>query len=115
MSNIPIGRPNILVVCGKNKRRSRTAEYIFKNDDRINIRSVGVSPNSNRKINEKDLIWANLVLVMEKKHKNKIKSTFYFLDLPKIENLDIPDTYEFMDDELICILEDKIKYHIENY
>lgn len=114
MNQILIERPNILVVCGKNKRRSRSAEFIFKNDDRINIRSVGVSPNSNRKINEKDLLWANLVLVMEKNHKNKIKSTFSFLDLPIIENLDIPDIYEYMEEELIDILKDKINYHIES-
>lgn len=53
-------RPNILVVCGRNKKRSRTAEYIFKNDDRFNIRSAGVSPKSDRQITEKDLNWADL-------------------------------------------------------
>ncbi len=37
-------RPNILVVCGRNKKRSRTAEHIFKNDNRFNIRSAGLSP-----------------------------------------------------------------------
>lgn len=26
-------RPNVLVVCGRNKKRSRTAEHFFKNDD----------------------------------------------------------------------------------
>ena len=49
-------RPNILVVCGRNKRRSRTAEHIFKNDSRFNIRSVGLSPKSDRKISEKDIL-----------------------------------------------------------
>ena len=39
-------RPNILVVCGRNKKRSRTAEYIFKNDDRFNIRSAPFSAES---------------------------------------------------------------------
>ena len=47
-------RPNILVVCGRNKKRSRTAEYIFKNDNRFNIRSVGLSSKSDRKISEND-------------------------------------------------------------
>lgn len=42
-------KPNILVVCGRNKIRSRTAEYLFKNDVRFNIRSVGLSSNSERK------------------------------------------------------------------
>jgi len=49
-------RPNILVVCGRNKKRSRTAEYIFKNDNRFNIRSAGLSPKSDRKISENDFL-----------------------------------------------------------
>lgn len=58
-------RPNILVICGRNKKRSRTAEHIFKNDYRFSIRSAGLSPKSERKISENDLNWADLVLVME--------------------------------------------------
>ena len=57
-------RPNILVLCGRNKKRSRTAEHIFKNDNRFNIRSAGLSPKSDRKISENDLIWAALIFVM---------------------------------------------------
>lgn len=45
-------RPQLLVVCGRNKRRSRTAEIIYKNDNRFYIRSVGVSAKSDRKITE---------------------------------------------------------------
>jgi protein-tyrosine phosphatase len=105
-------RPNILVVCGKNKKRSRTAEYIFKNDNRFNIRSAGVSPKSERKITENDLNWADIVLVMETEHKGKIKTIFSNVLLPQIKVLDIPDEYEFMDEELVEILTDKIYQHI---
>lgn len=101
-------RPNVLVVCGKNKKRSRTAEFIFKNDNRFNIRSVGVSPKSERKISENDLNWADLVLVMEKEHKSKIKELYAHLEIPLMQVLDIADEYEFMDDELIQILNEKI-------
>jgi protein-tyrosine phosphatase len=99
-----MSRPNILVICGKNKRRSRTAEYIFKNDDRFNIRSAGVSPKSERKLSEKDLNWADIVFVMESEQKKKIEEIFSQLFLPLIENIDIPDEYEFMDEELIDML-----------
>ena len=101
-------RPHILVVCARNKKRSRTAEYIFKNDNRFAIRSVGLSVKSPRKISENDLNWASLVLVMENNHRAKIKDIYSFLDLPPIEVLGIPDDYEFMNMELIEILEDKI-------
>lgn len=101
-------RPNILVVCGRNKRRSRTAEYIFKNDDRFNIRSVGLSPKSDRKISEKDLNWADLILVMETRQRTKVRELYKHLELPDIEILNIPDDYEFMDEELVSILTGRI-------
>ncbi len=101
-------RPNILVVCGRNKKRSRTAECIFKNDNRFSIRSAGVSPKSDRKISEKDLNWANLILVMETAHRAKISNLYRHVDLPAIEVLDIADDYEFMDEELVEMLRDRI-------
>lgn len=105
-------RPNILVVCGKNKKRSRTAEFIFKNDERFNIRSVGLSPKSVRKISENDLNWADLVFVMEKEHKSRIKDVYNFIELPLIEVLDIEDEYEFMDQELVQMLNDRMNGRI---
>ncbi|MBL7779890.1 MAG: hypothetical protein JNM22_01650 [Saprospiraceae bacterium] len=101
-------RPNILVICGRNKKRSRTAEYIFKNDDRFHIRSAGLSPKSDRKISEKDLNWAHLVFVMETEQRAKIRELYRHLELPEIEVLHIPDDYEFMDEELIDMLTDRI-------
>ncbi|WP_439582609.1 low molecular weight protein tyrosine phosphatase family protein [Dyadobacter bucti] len=101
-------RPNLLVICGRNKRRSRTAEHIFKNDSRFNIRSAGLSPQSNRKISESDLNWADQVLVMEADQKTKIRKVYQHLELPPIEILDIADDYEFMDEELVDTLKVKI-------
>jgi len=80
-------RPNILIVCGRNKKCSRTAEYIFKNDSRFNIRSAGVSPSSNRKISENDLNWADLIFVMETEHRAKILGLYKHLVFPAIEIL----------------------------
>jgi predicted protein tyrosine phosphatase len=101
-------KPNILVVCGRNKKRSRTAESIFKNDNRFNIRSDGLSPKSNRKISENDLNWADLIFVMETVYRAKIWGLYRHLELPPIEILDIPDDYEFMKEELIEMLTDRI-------
>jgi len=101
-------RPNILVVCGRNKRRSRTAEHIFKNDNRFNIRSAGLSPKSDRKISENDLNWADLVFVMEHEQRSKIRELYRHLDLPKIDVLNISDDYEFMNLELVEMLTERI-------
>ena len=101
-------QPNILVVCGRNKKRSRTAEHIFKNDSRFKIRSVGLSPSSDRKISENDLRWANLVFVMEQDQREKIWDIYKNITLPNIEVLNIEDDYEFMDPELIEMLTERI-------
>ncbi len=108
-----IDRPNILVVCGKNKRRSRTAEYIFKNDHRIDIRSVGLSPKSKRQIKQRDLEWADLIFVMEDAHKKRISGTFREIELPEIEVLQVEDIYEYLEDELVSLLTDRINSTLE--
>lgn len=107
-------RPNILVVCGRNKKRSRTAEYIFKNNDRFNIRSAGLSPKSDKKISENDLNWADLVFVMETGQRAKIWELYRHLELPTIEVLNIPDEYEFMNEELVDMLSDRINDTLRN-
>ena len=101
-------RPNILVVCGRNKKRSRTAEFVFKNDNRFNIRSAGLSPKSDRKISENDLNWADLVFVMETGQRAKVRKLYRHLELPGIEILNIADDYEFMNEELVEMLTGRI-------
>lgn len=101
-------RPNVLVLCGRNKKRSRTAEAIFKNDTRFGIRSAGLSPKSDRKVTENDLRWADLVLVMEHKQRGKLHSQFPGLAFPPVEVLQIADEFAFMELNLVDILTEKI-------
>jgi protein-tyrosine phosphatase len=43
----------------------------------------------------------------------KIKDLFDYLDLPEIEVLDIEDEYEYMDEDLVEILTDRINDTLE--
>lgn len=97
-------RLKVLFVCAMNKQRSVTAERLYRNDLRVEVRSAGVRSAARRRINEKDLAWADVVYVMEKKHKLWIATRFEELDLPEIEVLDIPDEFDVMDPELQEIL-----------
>lgn len=82
----------ILFVCGRNQWRSPTAERLYSRDTRVEVRSAGVSPGSRHEISGADLEWADLVLVMERRHAQRIREGFSAtLDLPPIESLDIPD------------------------
>jgi len=106
-------RPNVLVLCGRNKKRSRTAEQLFKNDARFGIRSAGLSPKSERKVTEGDLHWADLVLVMEHKQRGKLHSQFPGLQLPPLEVLHIADDFAFMDPVLVNLLTEKINAQLQ--
>jgi len=106
----------VLFVCGRNNRRSPTAEKIFKNSRRISVRSAGVSDTSKHKINESDLAWADLVLVMERKYASRIRDAFHRVDsLPPMESLDISDEYIFMQRELVELLRPAVAAALENF
>jgi len=106
-------KPHILFVCGKNKWRSPTAERIYKNDERIEVRSAGMSGKSKHTISTDDIKWADLILVMEGRYKAWILGLFRDLHLPRIENMDIPDEYEYMDEELMELIQKRVEYYIE--
>ncbi len=106
---------NILFVCSKNKWRSRTAETIFKNSVNHNVKSAGTDKDARIKLTEKQLIWADIIFVMEYKHRQIIKQNFEInYDKDKIIVLDIPDEYQYMDEELILSLETAVRPYLEN-
>ncbi len=105
--------PNILVVCGRNKRRSKTAETLFRKDTRFHTRSAGLSPKSPSQISEHKIDWADAILVMEDGHKARIRKEFRSLDLPPICVLHIEDEFDYMDAELVELLSEKIPAVVE--
>jgi predicted protein tyrosine phosphatase len=100
---------NILFVCSRNKWRSATAETIYKNHADHQVRSAGTEPSARIKISAKLILWADLIFVMEKKHKQRITERFPEEIYEKeIIILDIPDDYQYMDEELIDEIELKV-------
>jgi len=107
--------PRVLSVCGRNQWRSPTAEAVYRNDPRVQVRSAGVSEQSRRRLTAKDLDWADLILVMERKHKARIRERFPdHASLDRIHSLDIPDEYDFMESELVELLRQAIDPHLEH-
>jgi predicted protein tyrosine phosphatase len=93
---------NILFVCSKNKWRSRTAETIFKNNGTHEVKSAGTENDARIKVTQKLVDWADLIFVMEKRHKQRLQEKFEdVLNLKHVVILDIEDNYQYMDDELI--------------
>jgi predicted protein tyrosine phosphatase len=80
---------NILFICSKNQWRSPTGEKIFKNHAELNVRSAGTSASARKTVNFIKLV----------KYKD-------------IQVLDIPDEYQYMDEELVDILEQFVSAYL---
>ena len=59
---------NVLFICSRNQWRSPTAEKVYQNDPRVEVRSAGVSASARCRVSENLLRWADRVLVMEHAH-----------------------------------------------
>ncbi len=94
----------VLFICARNQWRSPTAEQLYANDERLIVRSAGVSQQARRHVSEKDLAWANVVICMEYAHARRLREMFSHAQLPPTEVLDIDDDYEFMDPELVDLI-----------
>jgi predicted protein tyrosine phosphatase len=99
---------NVLFVCSRNQWRSPTGEQVWRGQAGVHVRSAGTSHSARRRVTVADIRWADLILVMEEKHKSRIKAEFReetrFKDL---HVLDVPDDYQFMDSELVELLREK--------
>jgi len=103
-----------LFICSKNKWRSPTAEKIFHLRNDFEARSAGTENGARIKITDGHIGWADIIFVMEKKHMRRIRDKFgNLLEGKQIVNLDIPDDYQFMDEELIDILEVRVAEQIQ--
>ena len=73
------------------------------------VKSAGTENGARVKITTGMVGWADLIFVMEKKHRQRIQEKFGNLLINKpIFVLNIPDDYQFMDEELIDILENRV-------
>jgi predicted protein tyrosine phosphatase len=102
-------RLNVLFVCSRNRWRSPTGEQVWRRDPRVLVRSAGTSAGARRVVSAADLEWADVVLVMEDKHKSRLLADYRALLLHKrLHVLDIPDDYNYMDPELVDLLGDPV-------
>ena len=68
-----MNRTKLLFVGSRNKRRSLTAETIFRDEPRWQVRSAGTEEGARVKVTAGMLGWADVVVVMEKRHKERLR------------------------------------------
>jgi predicted protein tyrosine phosphatase len=105
-------RKKMLFVCSKNRKRSLTAECLFANFAGWDVRSAGTEEGSRVKVTEGHIGWADVIVVMEKRHKERLRQKFpdSFPGKPCI-CLFISDDYAFMEPVLTGLLRAKMREH----
>ena len=97
---------NLLFICNQNQNRSKTAEKLFK--DRFKTKSAGLY--NQRPVTKSQITWADVVVVMEDRHRSEISKRFPDMYMQKeILSLEIPDVFQFNQPELTDILKAKMK------
>ena len=95
----------VLFVCNQNQNRSKTAAELFK--DRFKTKSAGLFNES--PVKDSEIEWADTIVVMEDSQRTEIAKRFPKQYMQKqILSLDVPDTYNYNQPELVKILESKI-------
>lgn len=117
LSELMTGTPEtplrILFICRQNRRRSATAERIFAKDPSLDVRSAGTNPDALVRVNERMLDWADAVFTMDADQQRALQELFASHPaLDRLICLEVPDQYLFLDPELVRLLEERTRPHI---
>jgi predicted protein tyrosine phosphatase len=105
---------HVLFVCTHNQLRSPTAESVFRGRPNLEVKSAGVGFLSTVPLTPHLLEWADIIFVMEERHRKILREKYRVHDEKKpIICLSIPDIYNYMDPALVELLEKKVPPFIE--
>lgn len=106
--------PLVLFVCAQGKQRSRTAYDLCAAEKAYwpywSFGYGGVSANPSMPLDAFDVQRAHLIVVMERKHVFQLRSRFprCAIDETRLICIDVPDEYDYFDDELVQILRKRL-------
>ena len=96
---------HLLFICSRNKWRSLTAEELYRQVPGYLAKSAGTEPGARQRVTEGMLGWADLIFVMEAKHRDYLQTKFpEALSGKRLICLRIPDDFTYNDPELIDLL-----------
>jgi predicted protein tyrosine phosphatase len=101
---------NILFVCGKARKRSPTAAAVAAERFGLPTDFAGLSADADERVSPEHLAWADTIVVMEKAQLSRLKRQLApHLKGKRLVCLDIPDSFEFMQPELVELVTAKLK------
>jgi predicted protein tyrosine phosphatase len=96
----------VLFICGKARARSPTAAQIFAARPGVSTDFGGISRDADDALSADQIDWADVILVMERRHAERLRDRFgRQLDGKRMVTLGIRDRYSFMQPELIDALQ----------
>lgn len=96
----------LLFVCSRNRIRSLTAEHYLAGRAGVEVRSAGTAPSARVRLTSGHVGWADIIIVMEKRHQEQVAARFPDeLAGKRMVCLHIPDDYAYGDEELLDLIE----------
>ena len=103
----------LLFVCSENRLRSPTAEAVFSEYEGVEAIGAGTNKDAATPVSGDLIEWADVILVMETMHRDKISAKYKkLLKGKQLVVLDIPDNYKRMQLELVQLLEAKASKYV---
>jgi predicted protein tyrosine phosphatase len=104
----------LLFVCSLNRVRSLTAEHLFAKLPGVQVRSAGTANDARVRVSAAQIAWADMIFVMENRHRDRLQQRFARnLNRKRVICLDIPDEFEYMDEELVATLRSRLASYID--
>ena len=96
----------VLFVCSRNRWRSPTAEDVYRGTPGLEVASCGTSASAVRRASARLLEWADVVVCMEGKHRDRLREQFGRESLAGKEEvvLEVEDVYRRGDEGLVAEL-----------
>jgi predicted protein tyrosine phosphatase len=86
---------------------------MFSRRPDLEVASAGTNNDAEIPLSGELVEWADIIVVMEKQHRTKVRKRFRaLLQGKRIICLDIPDDYEFMDPSLVKLLQTRLARHL---
>jgi predicted protein tyrosine phosphatase len=99
-----------LFLCGRGRMRSPTAVQIAMGLPNVAAESAGISRDADDPVSLEQVQWADVICVMEPRQRKRLNTLFGpYLKNKAVAVLNVPDVYDYMDEELIAVLEPKIR------
>jgi predicted protein tyrosine phosphatase len=101
---------NVLFLCGKARQRSPTAADLVVGWPGIRADFAGLSHDADEKLSQEQVLWADLICVMETRQAKRLRALFA-KDLrdKRVVVLNIPDDFTHLQPELVALLTPKLR------